>query len=100
MIGVLFGEETAVVPIPRVLKPRSSRDLDGAPAWCEPLEARCHAAAVDVAAVDPTLSAWGLNVYQMTNASLKVPNSSLYAETASLNGTHSGGDSGFAYVWP
>ena len=57
-------------------------------------------AAVEVAAVDQTLLNWGLNVYQKINAALKVPSSSLYAETAHLNGSRSGGDSGFAYVWP
>jgi hypothetical protein len=49
---------------------------------------------------DPTFSAWGQNVYQTINASLQVPGSNLYAETANVNGTRSGGDSGFAYVWP
>jgi hypothetical protein len=49
---------------------------------------------------DPTLLAWGQNVYQKTNASLKVPGSNLYSETASTTGTRSGGDSGFAFVWP
>jgi len=48
----------------------------------------------------PTLLAWGQNVYQKINASLQVSGSNLYAETASINGTQSGGDSGFAYVWP
>jgi hypothetical protein len=49
---------------------------------------------------DGSLVAWGKNVYQKVNASLKVPGSNLYAETASLGGTRSGGDSGFAYIWP
>jgi hypothetical protein len=53
-----------------------------------------------VRAADPTLLAWGQNVYQKTNASLKVPASNLYSETASITGTRSGGDSGYAYVWP
>jgi hypothetical protein len=57
-------------------------------------------AAVEPTAVDATLLGWGLNVYQKTNASLKVPGSSLYAETASLGGARSGGDSGFSFVWP
>jgi hypothetical protein len=43
---------------------------------------------------------WGLDVYAKTTASLQVPGSSLFAETASLNGQRSGGDGGFAYVWP
>ena len=49
---------------------------------------------------DATLLAWGLNVYQKTNASLRVPGSNLYAETASLGGSRSGGDSGFSFAWP
>jgi hypothetical protein len=49
---------------------------------------------------DATLLAWGRNVYQKINASLKVPGSNLYAETASLSGTRSGGSNGFSYVWP
>jgi Glycosyl hydrolase family 76 len=47
-----------------------------------------------------TLLGWGQNVYQKINASLQVMGSHLYAETVSLSGTQSGGDSGFAYVWP
>lgn len=43
---------------------------------------------------------WGLDVYAKTTASLQVPGSKLFAETASLNGQRSGGDGGFAYVWP
>jgi hypothetical protein len=49
---------------------------------------------------DASLLAWGKNVYQKINASLKVPGSNLYAETASLSGTRSGGNSGFSFVWP
>ncbi|HTK75287.1 MAG TPA: glycoside hydrolase family 76 protein [Gemmataceae bacterium] len=51
-------------------------------------------------APDPTFLAWGQNVYQKINASLKVAGSNLYAEMANISGTTSGGDSGFAYVWP
>jgi hypothetical protein len=43
---------------------------------------------------------WGLDVYAQTKASLQVPGSSLFAETASLSGQRSGGDGEFAYVWP
>src|SRR5688572_8500612 len=43
---------------------------------------------------------WGLDGYARTKSSLQVPGSRLFAETASLNGQRSGGDSGFAYVWP
>ncbi|WP_428303707.1 glycoside hydrolase family 76 protein [Lacipirellula sp.] len=41
-----------------------------------------------------------MDAYARTSASLKVPGSALFAETAALNGQRSGGDSGFAYVWP
>jgi hypothetical protein len=51
-------------------------------------------------AADPTLLGWGQNVYSKIDASLKVPGSNLYSETASTSGSRSGGDSGFAYVWP
>lgn len=43
---------------------------------------------------------WGLDAYAKTVTSLQVPNSKLFAETASLNGQRSGGNGGFAYVWP
>jgi hypothetical protein len=43
---------------------------------------------------------WGLDAYAKTVASLKVPGSNLFAETANLGGTRSGGNGGFAYVWP
>src|SRR5438045_330699 len=47
------------------------------------------------------LTAWGLNTYNNTASSLLVPGGNgLFAETASLNQTQSGGDSGFSYVWP
>ena len=49
---------------------------------------------------DATLRSWGRNVYDKTVASLKVPGSNLFAETANLSGTRSGGNGGFAYVWP
>lgn len=51
-------------------------------------------------AADPTLLAWGQNVHQQIESSLRVPGSSLYAEAAALDGGRYGGDSGFAYVWP
>jgi hypothetical protein len=51
-------------------------------------------------APDATLLAWGQNVYQKINASLKVPGSSLYAETAATNGTRTGADGAFSFVWP
>jgi uncharacterized protein YyaL (SSP411 family) len=46
------------------------------------------------------LLTWGNNVYSKTTASLQVPGSSIFAETAFLGGARSGGDSGFSYVWP
>ncbi len=53
-----------------------------------------------VRSADPPLQAWGQNVYQKINESLRVPGSNLYAEAASLDGDRYGGDGGFAYVWP
>ena len=51
--------------------------------------------------VNQQLLSYGLDTYNKTTASLLVPNGNgLFAETASLNGTQSGGDSGFSYVWP
>jgi len=48
-----------------------------------------------------TLRSYGLDTFNKTTSSLLVPNGNgLFAETASLNGTQSGGDSGFSYVWP
>jgi len=48
-----------------------------------------------------TLRSYGLDTYNKTVSSLLVPNGNgLFAETASLNGTQSGGDSGFSFVWP
>jgi len=48
-----------------------------------------------------TLLSYGLDTYNKTVSSLLVPNGNgLFAETASLNGARSGGDSGFSYVWP
>lgn len=54
------------------------------------------------AAVTPQqLVTWGESTYGTAAASLLVPGGNgLFAETASLNGTRSGGDSGFSYVWP
>jgi hypothetical protein len=46
------------------------------------------------------LLAWGLDAHAKTVASLKVPGSNLFAETAHLDGTRTGGNGGFAYVWP
>jgi hypothetical protein len=46
------------------------------------------------------LLTWGTNVYSKTVSSLKVPGSNIFAETATLGGARSGGDSGFSYVWP
>ena len=46
------------------------------------------------------LLSWGLDVYAKTTASLQVPGTNLFAETASLSGQRSGGNGGFAFVWP
>ena len=74
---------------------RERVSYDRNPSSLEALEARQL-----LTAADPTLLGWGQNVYAKINASLKVPGSNLYSETASTSGTRSGGDSGFAYVWP
>jgi hypothetical protein len=52
------------------------------------------------AASPETLLDWGLEAQARTVDTLQVPGSSLYAETASLNGQRSGGNRGFAYIWP
>ena len=54
------------------------------------------AAAEDLA----TLQEWGLQVSGEINETLLVSGTSLYAETAWLNGTQSGGFNGRAFVWP
>jgi uncharacterized protein YyaL (SSP411 family) len=47
------------------------------------------------------LLSYGLDTYNHTASSLLVPGGGgLFAETASLGGGQSGGDSGFSYVWP
>jgi hypothetical protein len=58
------------------------------------------AASVRAQATPQDFVDWGLDVYARTQTSLQVPGSKLFAESASLNGQRSGGDSGFAYVWP
>jgi uncharacterized protein YyaL (SSP411 family) len=45
------------------------------------------------------LVTWGTEVYQDTVLSLKVPGSSLFAESATAT-SRFGGNGGFAYVWP
>jgi hypothetical protein len=47
-----------------------------------------------------TLRTWGLETVNSIDSSLKKPASNLFAETASLGGTQSGGFNGFAFVWP
>jgi hypothetical protein len=46
------------------------------------------------------LRAWGLEVHAEIDETLRVPGTSLYAETASLSGARSGGLNGRAFVWP
>jgi hypothetical protein len=54
-----------------------------------------------VAAINlETLKSWGVQVSQEIDETLRVPGTALYAETASLNGTRSGGFNGRAFVWP
>lgn len=55
------------------------------------------------ATVIPTsqqLYSWGTATYASTVASLQVPGTPLFAETANTSGARYGGDSGYAYVWP
>ncbi|GEM_PF-6997196 len=47
-----------------------------------------------------TLRGWGLETYNETDATLRVSGTQLFAETASLGGTQSGGFNNRAYVWP
>lgn len=46
------------------------------------------------------LQAWGNETYAEINRTLRVPGTLLFAETASLNGTQSGGFNNRAFVWP
>ena len=46
------------------------------------------------------LREWGLQVSEEIGETLLVPGTSLYAETAWLDGTQSGGYNGRAFVWP
>lgn len=47
-----------------------------------------------------TLRSWGMETYNETDESLRVSGTQLFAETASLDGTQSGGFNGRAFVWP
>jgi hypothetical protein len=47
-----------------------------------------------------SLRAWGLETYQETDRTLRIPGSQLFAETTSLSGEQSGGFNGRAFVWP
>jgi hypothetical protein len=57
----------------------------------------CTNAAVADAIV---LRNWGMETYQEIERTLAVPGTNLYAETASLDGSLSGGINGRAFVWP
>jgi hypothetical protein len=46
------------------------------------------------------LRTWGLETYNETDRTLRVSGTRLFAETASLNGSQSGGLNGRAFVWP
>jgi hypothetical protein len=59
----------------------------------------CASNAVAQLATPQQLLTWGQTTYQSTVSTLQVPGTALYAENASLGGGHSGGDSGFSYVW-
>lgn len=53
------------------------------------------------ATVSEQLRSFGLDAYAKTTASLLVPGGNgLFAEKAFLDGSRSGGDSGFSFVWP
>ena len=43
---------------------------------------------------------WGIEVVHRVDGELKKSNSALYAQEVSSSGIQSGGNSGFAYVWP
>ena len=58
------------------------------------------AAPVGVAEDLAMLREWGLQVSEEIGETLLVPGTSLYAETAWLDGTQSGGYNGRAFVWP
>jgi hypothetical protein len=71
------------------------RSLLGALLACSAAGPQAHAQ-VDLA----RLRTWGLETYNEIDRTLRVPATRLFAETASLNGTQSGGFNGRAYVWP
>lgn len=58
------------------------------------------AAASSARAANQQLINWGLSTSSSINSSLKVPGTSLFAETATSSGQHTGGDSGFSFIWP
>ena len=74
---------------------RFYRSLLGALLACGAVGSQTHAQ-VDLA----RLRNWGLETYNEIDRALRVPATSLFAETASLNGAQSGGFNGRAYVWP
>jgi hypothetical protein len=63
------------------------------------LVAICASNAAAQLATPQQLFTWGASTYQSTVSTLQVPGTALYAENAVLGGGHSGGDSGFSYVW-
>lgn len=69
-------------------------------AWGVAIVIACGAVSVSGETTAQDLMTWGLDAYSKTTASFKVAGSSLFAETASLNGEQSGGSGGFAYIWP
>ncbi len=64
------------------------------------LLALCFAAARGNAQTGPNWTALGIAAYQQINDSLGVGGASMYAESASLSGSQSGGSDGTAYAWP
>jgi hypothetical protein len=62
--------------------------------------ASCGSATAQTRIPQATFLQWGLEIYNKSVDELKVNGSSLFAETASLAGGHSGGSGGYSFVWP
>src|SRR5688572_25912649 len=55
----------------------------------------------ELLSADPvTLRQWEIETYNEINRTLAIPDSNLFAETASLSGSRSGGLNGRAFIWP
>ena len=69
-------------------------------AWATAIIAALCAGSARAQTTPQNLIDWGMDAYIKTGESLRVPGSTLFAETASLSGQQSGGAGGFAFVWP